>query len=95
MTIGKPGRRFWIPSITSKCSPNFLPGSALNLYAPWLVPIATASESHRGLFDEFLRFVRVGQANAADDVFLDAAELAQFRFDGDVLARGPRRRPAW
>ena len=41
------------------------------------------------LFDELGRLVRIGQAHAADDVFLDAAELAQFGLDDDALGMGP------
>ena len=50
------------------------------------MPIATASESQPRLLDELDRLGRVGQADAADHVFLDAAELAQFRLDTIPLA---------
>ena len=51
-----------------------------------------------GLLDEFDRFVRIGQAGVAFidlDVFLDAAELAELRFDADALWRARDRPRAW
>ena len=51
--------------------------------------MATASESQPLRCDEFGRLGGIGQAHAADDVFLDAAELAQFGLDHDPLGMGP------
>ena len=45
------------------------------------------------LLDELGRLGRIGQADAADDVFLDAAELAQFGLDHDPLGMGPIDHP--
>ena len=56
--------------------------------------MATASESQPLLGDELGRLVRLGQADAAHDVLLDAAELAQFGLDDDPLGVGPIDDPA-
>ena len=65
--------------------------SCLNLNAPWLVPMATASESHPGRFQKSAACIGIGQelldvllvlvGVQPDDVFLDAAEHAQLGLD--------------
>ena len=47
-----------------------------------------ANESQPVLSMNSAAWAGVGQANAADDVFFDAAELAQLRFDDDPLRVG-------
>ena len=94
MTSGKPGSSFWIASMRSKCSDCW----PLNLYAPWLVPMATARLSQPDCFDERLRLVGIGQHGVLLidlDVFFHAAEHAQLRLDRQIPSRGRVRRCAW
>ena len=87
MTSGRPGQVFMICSMRSNASL----ASCLNLNAPWLVPIATASESHlvrcqksfacTGSVRNFSTFFSYSCGVDADDVFLDAAEHAQLGLD--------------
>ena len=56
----------------------------LNLNAPWLVPMAHASESQPRAVDEVLGLLGVGQLGVGlvdGHVLLDAAQLAQLRLD--------------
>ncbi len=57
-TMGKPGRRRETSSSTSKRSWGLVPG--LNLYAPWLVPMAIAEGVAPGLGHELLHLTRGG-----------------------------------
>ena len=63
----------------------------MNLKAPWLVPMAQASESQPVCLTNSLGLGGIGQAGVAFldlDVLLHAAEHAQFGLDADALGVG-------
>ena len=101
------GSRRWISSMRSIASTSPV-GFLVNLYAPWLVPIATASASTPVSATNSLGLVRVGQQLIVREdalgpvaVFLlavarfERAEAAQFALDRNALRVGQLRRPAF
>ena len=90
MTSGKPGRRASGSSRARRSGGDCWP---LNLKAPWLVPMAQASESQPVRLTKSSASAGIGQAGVAFldlDVLLDAAEHAEFGLDGRCPWRAPR-----
>ena len=77
----------WISTMRSMASTSPV-GALVNLYAPWLVPIAIASASHPVCCDEVGSLVGIGEHLVARELALGAHAVLLARLAG--LERLPR-----
>ena len=84
MTRCVSGSRLWISSIRLIASTSPV-GGLENLYAPWLVPIATASASIPVRSTNSTRLLRIGELRASGPVaVLDPADRPELALDADT-----------